>query len=77
MPLGKSEYCGTEKDGSKNEKYCEYCYKDGEFTLPKCSMEEMVEISAKGWSDQDVNMSYIQAKSFLKQCLPNLERWKK
>lgn len=75
MPLAKIELCGTEKDGSQSKKYCLYCYKDGIFTLPNSTLEEMVEISAKGWSDQDPNMSYAEAKAFLKKCLPYLERW--
>ena len=77
MPIAKLEFRGTEKDGSKSQKYCLYCYKNGQFILPNCGMEEMVEISAKGWSDQDPNMSYAQAEAFLKQCLPQLERWRK
>ncbi|MGD9131006.1 MAG: zinc ribbon domain-containing protein [Candidatus Bathyarchaeota archaeon] len=77
MPLSQPELFGTEKDGSKNQKYCIYCYKDGEFTLPEATMEEMIEISAKGWSEQAPDMSYEQAKAFLQQCIPNLERWRK
>ena len=77
MPIANPKFRGTEKDGAKSPKYCLYCYKNGEFTLPNCTMEEMVEKSAKGWSDQDPNMSYTQAKAFLKQCLPHLERWRK
>ena len=76
MPLSQTNCCGTEKEGTKSSKYCIYCYKDGEFTLPNSTLDEMVEISAKGWSDQDPNMSFDQAKKFLKVCLPNLERWK-
>ena len=77
MPLSDSNCCGIEKDGTRSEKYCIYCYKNGEFTLPDSTMEEMIEISAKGWSDQDSKISYKQAKSFLRAYLPNLERWKK
>ena len=39
MPLTSEDIFATEKDGSKNEDYCKWCYKDGEF-LDKCSMEE-------------------------------------
>ena len=31
MPLQKNEELGTNHDGSKNEEYCCYCYKDGAF----------------------------------------------
>ena len=75
MPISNPEFVGSEGDGSKSEKYCIYCYKDGAFTMPDATMDEMVEISAKGWSDQDPNVSYEQAKAFLSKCLPHLERW--
>ena len=77
MPISNPESAGSEVDGSKSEKYCIYCFKDGAFTLPDATMDEMVEISAKGWSDQDSNMSYDEAKAFLSKCLPQLERWRK
>ena len=40
MPLNP-EVLGTEKDGSKNEEYCTYCYADGHFTV-ECTMDEMI-----------------------------------
>ena len=32
MPLQKNEELGTNHDGSKNEEYCCYCYKDFHYT---------------------------------------------
>ena len=45
MPLTE-EVLGTNADGSKNEEYCMYCYKDGKF-LQDCTMEEMIEHCAQ------------------------------
>ncbi len=45
MPLTQ-EILGTNADGSKNEDYCIYCYKDGKF-LQECTMEEMIEHCAQ------------------------------
>ena len=45
MPL-TDEILGTNADGSKNEDYCMYCYKDGKF-LQDCTMEEMIEHCAQ------------------------------
>ena len=45
MPLTE-DVLGTNADGSKNEDYCMYCYKDGQF-LQDCSMEEMIEHCAQ------------------------------
>jgi hypothetical protein len=77
MPLEGEEDHGTESDCSKSEKFCKYCYQNGEFTGPDMTMEEMIEVSAKGWSDQDPSISLEQARNQMKQFLPHLERWKK
>jgi len=77
MPLTEPEHHGTEADGSKSEKYCVHCYEDGQFTQPDATLERMIEISAKEWSDQDPNTSFEQAKSQMTQALPTLERWRK
>ena len=39
--------------------------------------EQMIEISAKGWADQDPNVSFEEAKAQMSQILPQLERWRK
>lgn len=41
MPLDNMELLGTEKDGSKNQEYCKYCYENGRFTNPDISLDEM------------------------------------
>ena len=41
MPL-INNVLGTNADGSKNEDYCMYCYKDGKF-LQECTMDDMIE----------------------------------
>ena len=45
MPLTE-DVLGTNADGSKNEDYCMYCYRDGHF-LQDCTMEEMIEHCAQ------------------------------
>ena len=32
MPITSEEQFGRNADGSKNEEYCSYCYRDGAFT---------------------------------------------
>jgi len=76
MPLDRPERFGTEADGSRSEDYCVYCYQNGAFTDPDATMEEMLELSAKGWADQDPDMSYEEAKAQLMEILPHLERWR-
>lgn len=76
MPLNKPEDHGTEANGSQSKKYCAYCYQTGEFREPERTLDEMIEISAKGFSDQDPDVSLEQARTQMKQILPHLERWR-
>lgn len=44
MPLNLhgQDVRGTEKDGSKSERYCSYCYADGAFLEPDITFEQML-----------------------------------
>lgn len=78
MPLTE-EIMGTNADGSRNEDYCVYCYKDGAFTQD-CTMEQMIDFCAQftdqmnkqaGW-----NLTPEQAKEQMRKYFPQLKRWK-
>ena len=71
MPLSQPEQYGTEADGSKSTKFCSYCYQQGKYTDPNITAEKMIELSARGWSDQDPNVSYEHAKTQMTQILPH------
>lgn len=79
MPL-TNEILGTNTDGTLNEDYCIYCYKDGKFAQDM-TMEQMIEHCAQftddinKWSGE--NMTVEQAKEMMRQFYPNLKRWKK
>ena len=79
MPLSK-EMMGTNEDGSLNEDYCIYCYKDGEFTQ-ECSMDEMIEFCAQFVDEVNKNvpepMTKEQYKQMMNAFFPQLKRWKK
>ena len=42
MSLKEEKYFGTNNDSTKNEDYCIFCFKDGEFTY-EMTMNEMIE----------------------------------
>ncbi len=46
MPIKSNDMLGINKDGSINNDYCKYCYKDGEF-IDKVTMEEYIEMCSK------------------------------
>ena len=67
-------------DGTKNEDYCMYCYKDGQF-LQNCTMEEMIEHCAQFVDEVNKNMpkpmTREEYKDMMRQYFPMLKRWKK
>jgi hypothetical protein len=76
MPLQtpKAGDCrGTEKDGSKSEKWCNLCYENGAFIGPDCTLEEMKKIvdEALVKNGSSKLMRWLAAKQ-----LPHLERWR-
>ena len=79
MPLSDN-VMGTDADGSRNEDYCIYCYKDGRFTQDM-TMEQMIDFCAQftdrmnetnGWS-----LTPEQAKEQMREFFPHLKRWKR
>lgn len=77
MPL-TNEILGTNDDGSKNEEYCIYCYKDGAFT-GDFTMEEMVEFCSQFVEEFNKNtgksLTREEYKVELRKYFPSLKRW--
>ncbi len=76
MPLQtkKAGDCrGSEKDGSKSEKWCSLCYADGAFVGPDCTLDEMKQIVDKALVE---NGSWRIMRWLAQKQLPTLERWK-
>ena len=78
MPL-TTDNKGTNADGSRNEDYCIYCYKDGRFTQD-FTMEQMIEHCAQFTDDinkeSGQTLTQEQAKDMMRQFFPQLKRWK-
>lgn len=78
MPL-TDEVLGTNADGSKNEEYCIYCFKDGAFTKD-CTMDEMIEFCSQFVDIVNKNMPQPMTKEqyegIMHQYFPMLKRWK-
>ena len=77
MPLTE-DILGTNADGSKNEEYCIYCYKDGAFT-GDYTMEQMADFCAQFVDDYNKhtgkNLSREEYKKELLKFFPLLKRW--
>lgn len=75
MPLSKDvQGGGTEKDGSKSLNYCSHCFKNGTFTLPNLTVDEMCERVR-----QKMDKMHIPRflSFFLVKKIPRLKRWSK
>ena len=67
MPMGEDDF-GTEKDGSKCQDYCKYCYQDGEFTDNR-TMEEMIDFCVPKTAEA-TGMSEEEARKMSEEFFP-------
>lgn len=75
MPMGETdEMYGTEKDGTKSEDYCKYCYTDGQFYKDQ-TLEEMVETCVPFMMEDNKELTKKEATNQLMAFLPTLKRW--
>ena len=72
MPLEQEEHIGTNKDGSRNNDYCVYCFKDGGF-VQDMNLDEFIEHSLQFASE--VGMSEEDFRNYCNVKLPSLKRW--
>ena len=77
MPLSESsENLGTNQDGSQTFEYCAFCWKNGAFTNPNQSMNEMIQSSIENMT-ADLQMPIEKATELANSFIPTLERWRK
>jgi hypothetical protein len=65
---------GTNRDQSKNDLYCKSCYKDGKFTDPHLTINELerhLYVMAREHNEISLEEACEIAKS-----LPDLQRWR-
>ncbi|SFD88385.1 Putative zinc ribbon domain-containing protein [Chitinophaga sp. CF118] len=74
MPLDSIDILGTERDGSKSDQYCKYCYQGGAFTAPNMSMSQMETLVKMQMEKKNMPSNII---TMAVDSLPNLKRWKK
>jgi len=76
MPLQRDpQGGGSEKDGTRSKMYCSSCYKDGAFTRPDISLQEMQKL-VDGVLKNEMKWWRLFRRLAVKQ-IASLERWKK
>jgi len=73
MPIDNVADRGTEKDGSKSNEYCKYCYQNGAFINPDMSFDEMKSLVITQMEKMNLPADIIQNSV---RCMPNLKRWR-
>ena len=74
MPMQKPEDFGLNADRSQNNEYCQYCFKDGKFTEPDITMDQMIEKCAGIMKQMQIPEEQIEQT---RQFIPMLKRWQK
>ena len=70
MPL-EDEIMSKEKDGSINEDYCKWCYKDGNFTYN--DIESLISFCENTMSNE--SFTRAQVRDYMNNLLPKLKHW--
>lgn len=71
MPLTEDAHISREPDGSFNEEYCQWCYRDGQFVYS--SMDSLMDylvtsFSGPHWPEE-------AARAYYRDALPRLKHW--
>jgi hypothetical protein len=75
MPIKRDpQHGGTNKDSSKSNMYCSYCYQGGQFTQPEFTAQDM-QVFCKGKLKEMGFPGFVAG--FFTMNIPRLERWKK
>ena len=67
---------GTNADQSRTDEYCSFCFRNGEFTNPNQTLEQMIQSSVENMT-ADLNMPPEKAVELANSFIPKLRRWQK
>jgi hypothetical protein len=74
MPMEKDpEHGGTNKDGTRNSKYCSYCFSSGAFRDNFTTSDQMVSLVKDKLKEMGIGPL---RRWFFSSNIPRLERWK-
>jgi len=75
MPLEKPEDFGTSRSGYRVNDYCHFCYRDGAFTNPGLTMDQMIDLCVVIMRRQAL-MPEAEARVLLAEVMPRMKRWR-
>ena len=74
MPIENDNQLGSNLDGSLNQDYCKYCFKEGKF-IDDVSMEKYIDMCSQFGAQ--AGMTNDEMRAFCEKLFPTLKRWKK
>jgi hypothetical protein len=75
-PLDRPADHGTETGGAPSPEYCSICYRNGAFTQPAATMDQMIDKTANIMAIQ-MGLPQAKAKELVGMYMPKLKRWQK
>jgi hypothetical protein len=73
--MSKDSDFGTNEDGSLNDEYCSFCFKDGKFLDEGITMGEKIDKLVEITTTK-LNISEDQARELANSTIPHLKRWR-
>ena len=73
MPLESDDMLGRDSDGTPNENYCKWCYADGTYAYH--DMDDLIRVCVPHMTGE--GFTEEQARTYLKERLPQLDYWKR
>ncbi len=74
MPMKPGDF-GTNANGGMSGEYCKFCFRNGRFTEPDITMQQMIEKVA-GFMVTLEKMPENEAKRMARTLIPELRRWR-
>lgn len=65
---------GTDEDGGMVSEYCSFCFRNGGFTNPDQTLEEMIRSSIDNMT-RELGFSQERAAELANSVIPTLGRW--
>jgi hypothetical protein len=77
MPLSETfGNLGTNKNNTNTLEYCNTCFKNGDFTNPNQTLDQMIQSSIENMTGEQ-NMPTERATELANSFIPTLKRWQK
>ena len=65
---------GSNREGSRSYEYCVICFREGAFTMPNLTLDEMIAMSVENMTGEQ-GIPEARARDLANTVIPKLRRW--